>query len=82
MKIEVQAELCRDCEACALACSVLHEGESNPLLSRVLIQKDMANYKFHIVICEQCQTEGHGMYRSLPHGSHPSRRRGGDDLSG
>lgn len=58
MKIQVEAELCRDCEACALACSLLHEGESNPIRSRVLVRKDMANYKFNIVICEHCQTDG------------------------
>ena len=55
MKIQVEANLCRDCEACALACSLLHEGQSNPLLSRVLVKKDMANYKFHIVVCEGCE---------------------------
>jgi Fe-S-cluster-containing hydrogenase component 2 len=58
MKIQVEAGLCRDCEACALACSVLHEGESNPLLSRVLVKKDMANFQFSIVICEHCQLDG------------------------
>lgn len=58
MKIQVEAELCRDCEACALACSLLHEGESNPLLSRVLVKKDMASYKFSIIICQSCQEEG------------------------
>lgn len=58
MKILVDAELCRDCEACALACSVIHEGEANPLFSRVLVKKDMENYKFSLVICQQCQTEG------------------------
>ena len=58
MKIQVEAAVCRDCEACALACSLLHEGESNPLLSRVRIHKNMSSYTFNIVICEQCQSEG------------------------
>ena len=58
MKINVEADLCRGCEACALVCSLLHEGESKPLLSRVMVQKDMANFKFNIVICQHCQEDG------------------------
>jgi len=58
MKIQVDVDVCRGCEACALACSLVHEGVSNPLLSRVLVKKDMAHYRFNLVICEQCHEEG------------------------
>jgi len=56
MKIQADSGLCRGCEACALACSLLHEGLSNPLLSRVLVKKDMARFQFQLIICEQCDT--------------------------
>ena len=58
IKLHIEASLCRDCEACMLVCSLLHEGESNPLLSRVLVHKDMQRYQFKIVLCEQCQMRG------------------------
>jgi Fe-S-cluster-containing dehydrogenase component len=58
VNILVNAEFCRDCEACALACSLLHEGKSNPLLSRILVRKDMESYKFDLVICQHCSTDG------------------------
>jgi electron transport protein HydN len=55
--IVTHAEVCRDCEACALVCSLLHEGASNPLLSRVLVKKDMQNYKFSLTVCRQCEDD-------------------------
>jgi Fe-S-cluster-containing hydrogenase component 2 len=55
-RILIRAKLCRDCQACALACSLYHEGECSPSLSRVLILKDMANYKFHILLCHHCKS--------------------------
>ena len=48
------AELCRDCQACTLACSLYHEGECNPSLARLRVRKDMENYCFHIAVCRQC----------------------------
>ncbi len=48
--------LCRDCQACVLGCSLWHEGECNPSLSRVSVTKDMAKYKFEISVCKQCET--------------------------
>jgi Fe-S-cluster-containing dehydrogenase component len=47
---------CRGCQTCALACSLSHEGECNPSLSRVLVTKDMARYEFDIVICRNCDS--------------------------
>ena len=38
-----------------LVCSLLHEGQSNPSLSRVLVRKDMLRYTFNIILCQQCQ---------------------------
>ena len=52
--IQVDAKLCRDCQACTLACSLHHEGECNLGLARLVVTKDMANYEFDIVICQHC----------------------------
>ena len=52
--IQVDAKLCRDCQACTLACSLHHEGECNLGLARLLVTKDMAKYEFDIVICKHC----------------------------
>jgi len=48
MRIHVDVDLCRGCEACELVCSLIHEGESNPQLARVQVQKDMATYIYKI----------------------------------
>lgn len=53
-KIQVDARLCRDCQACVLACSLHHEGECNLGLARLVVSKDMAKYEFDIVICKHC----------------------------
>jgi Fe-S-cluster-containing hydrogenase component 2 len=53
-KIQVDASLCRDCQSCALACSLHHEGECNLGLARLVITKDMARYEFDIVVCKHC----------------------------
>jgi hypothetical protein len=42
-------ELCRDCQACTLACSLYHEGECSLSLARLRVSKDMENYRFSIV---------------------------------
>jgi len=47
-------ELCRDCQACTLACSLYHEGECNLSLARLRVLKDMESYRFEIVVCRQC----------------------------
>lgn len=52
----VDPMLCRDCQACMLACSLYHEGENNPGLSRVRIIKDMEHYLFEIIVCHHCQS--------------------------
>lgn len=46
--------LCRDCQACVLACSLEHSGECSPRLARLAVHKDMARYEFSIVLCQHC----------------------------
>ena len=48
-------ELCRDCQACALACSLFHEAECSLTRARLQVSKDMARYRFHITICQHCE---------------------------
>jgi Fe-S-cluster-containing hydrogenase component 2 len=54
-RIHVETHLCRDCQACTLACSLYHEGECNLGLARLRVAKDMARYEFAITICQHCQ---------------------------
>lgn len=54
MTIHTHADLCRDCQACALACSLYHEGACGPALARLIVTKDMARYEFDIRICQHC----------------------------
>jgi len=55
-KVLARSELCRDCQACTLACSLLHEGACSPSLARLRVDKDMARYAFRISICRHCDT--------------------------
>jgi Fe-S-cluster-containing hydrogenase component 2 len=55
-RIKSNNDNCRDCQACQLACSLYHEEECNPSLSRVLITKNMEKYTFNITICEHCDS--------------------------
>ena len=55
VKILNDDSLCRDCQACTLACSLYHAGECNPSVARLQVSKDMARYAFEIVICRQCE---------------------------
>jgi anaerobic carbon-monoxide dehydrogenase iron sulfur subunit len=54
-KILVNPELCRDCQTCALACSLYHEAECSLSKARLQIVKDMENYQFTILICRHCE---------------------------
>ena len=56
MRIHVQNERCRECEACGLACSLYHEGECSLSLARLLVTKNMARYEFEIQICRHCES--------------------------
>jgi carbon-monoxide dehydrogenase iron sulfur subunit len=55
-RVRPDATLCRDCQACTLACSLYHEGECNLSLARLAVSKDMARYAFSIVVCRQCES--------------------------
>ncbi len=54
--IEVHADLCRDCQACQLACSLHHEGQCHLGLARLQVTKDMAHYTFDVTVCHHCTT--------------------------
>jgi carbon-monoxide dehydrogenase iron sulfur subunit len=53
-RVSVDAELCRGCDVCTLACSLYHEGECSPSLARLSVRKDMALYEFEILFCQHC----------------------------
>lgn len=55
LQLVVDSTLCRDCQACTLACSLYHEGQCNPDLARLRVFKDMARYEFQVVVCRQCE---------------------------
>ncbi|MHB1415182.1 MAG: 4Fe-4S dicluster domain-containing protein [Chloroflexota bacterium] len=63
----MESEYCRDCQACALACSLKHEGECNPGLARLRISRNVERYGFSINICRQC--EWHDCARVCPVGA-------------
>ena len=54
--IRIRADLCRDCQACTLACSLSHEGECNLNLARLQVYKNMEQYTMRIAMCIHCKT--------------------------
>jgi protein NrfC len=53
------SRLCFGCQSCMFACSMTHEGEANPSLSRIQIIRDapsFTKYPYDIVmsVCRQC----------------------------
>ncbi|MDI9612356.1 MAG: 4Fe-4S dicluster domain-containing protein [Acidobacteriota bacterium] len=53
------SRLCLGCQSCMFACSLTHEGEANPSLSRIQIIRDspsFTKYPFDVVmsLCRQC----------------------------
>jgi protein NrfC len=55
------SRLCLGCQSCMYACSMTHEGEANPSLSRIQIIRDapsFTKYPYDIVmsVCRQCVT--------------------------
>jgi len=55
------SRLCITCQSCMFACSMTHEGEAHPSLSRIQIIKDapsFTKYPYDVVIavCRQCVT--------------------------
>ena len=53
-KISIDKELCSGCSICELACSLYHEGQCSPTLSRIKVEKKFLDLKFLPVICIQC----------------------------
>ena len=53
--VVVHAELCRDCQACQLACSLHHEGQCHLGLARLQVHKRMADYTFVVTVCRHCE---------------------------
>jgi Fe-S-cluster-containing hydrogenase component 2 len=54
MIFSIDSKLCRNCQACALACSLYHYGECSLDLARLRIHKDIVRYEFEIFLCRQC----------------------------
>ena len=53
--IEVHAERCLTCRECEVACSLYHEGECRPSLSRIrIVYDDFCPGLPQIVVCKQC----------------------------
>jgi len=57
--IVYDSRLCLGCQSCMFACSMTHEGEANPSLSRIQIIRDapsFTKYPYDIVmsVCRQC----------------------------
>jgi protein NrfC len=55
------SRLCLGCQSCMFMCSLVHEGEANPSLSRIQIIRDapsFARYPYDITVsvCRQCVT--------------------------
>ena len=53
------SRLCLGCQSCMFACSMTHEGEANPSLSRIQIIRDapsFTKYPYDVVmsVCRQC----------------------------
>ena len=57
--IVYDSRLCLGCQSCMFACSMTHEGEANPSLSRIQIIRDapsFTKYPYDVVmsVCRQC----------------------------
>ena len=57
--IVYDSRLCLGCQSCMFACSMTHEGEANPSVSRIQIirlETSVAKYPYDIVmsVCRQC----------------------------
>jgi protein NrfC len=59
--IVYDSRLCLGCQSCMYSCSLTHEGEANPTLSRIQIIRDapsFTKYPYDVVmsVCRQCIT--------------------------
>lgn len=53
-KIAARPELCRNCQACMLGCSLYHDGKSSLAASRIAVDKDFETAIIAINVCRQC----------------------------
>lgn len=51
----VDYEKCTGCRLCELVCSVYHEGVSNPIKSRIKVEKWEAEGLYIPMVCRQCE---------------------------
>lgn len=54
-KIEYDADTCFWCRSCELVCSLYHEGDCNPSLSRIRISLDLFQQEAEAIVCHQCE---------------------------
>jgi len=52
--VRTRSDRCRECQACALACSLYHDGACGLSAARLAVTKDMARFTFDITICRHC----------------------------
>ena len=52
--IRTRADRCSECQVCALACSLYHDGECGLSAARLAVVKDMSRFTFDITICRHC----------------------------
>lgn len=55
-RVAADSDLCRDCQACALACTLYHDGACGLYGARLAIDKDMTRCVFNVRICQHCAT--------------------------
>ena len=55
-RLKADNSLCRDCQACVLACSLVHEGQCSPSLARLRVGKNMHQFTFDILYCRNCES--------------------------
>ncbi len=54
-RLVVDPDLCHGCQACMVACSLVHEGRVIPSLARIQIVLDPFEGKHRILYCRQCR---------------------------
>ena len=52
--ISVDAEYCRGCDLCVLACSLYHTSQCNPSLARLYVTRESDHYAFTPNVCLHC----------------------------
>ncbi|HID10270.1 MAG TPA: 4Fe-4S dicluster domain-containing protein [Candidatus Latescibacteria bacterium] len=52
--ISVEADLCTGCRACELICSLVHEGECSPQLSRIRVESWSEISVNFPIVCQSC----------------------------